>query len=91
MYIHQGDIMTRRKSTRNKKSPAGSLVRDLISLFIYSSAGKMILFITAVILLTSLNILITGNDIDRFFFLTGIQILFITIVMWVYFLFKNKK
>ncbi len=79
-----------RKRTITKKKDSGT-IKNIFSLLYYSTSGKIFLFIFFWSLLLSINILVTENVMDKFLFLTGIEILAFTVVVWIYFLFRNKK
>jgi len=79
-----------RKRTTTRKKESGTM-KNIFSLLYFSAPGKIFLFIFFWAFLLSVNILITENIMDRFLLVTGVEILIFTVIVWVYFLFRNKK
>jgi len=85
----------RRSSSRGKKSQsahqgsAGLLtgVMELISLTYF---GKVILVLVLAALVILLNILLSRNQFDLFFRITGIEMVLIAIIIWLVFLLKKE-
>ncbi len=57
----------------------------------YSLPGKTVLFIAAVVLLFFLNLLLSGDSLERFTLFCGLEILLAIVIAWAIFFLRRKK
>lgn len=79
--------MAKRKTTKKTKTSASS---DLYYLISHSFAGKILFTIFVASLIILMAILISKNDFDAFFKITGFAILVVTILSWLIYLIAGK-
>ena len=82
--------MGRSRKKTTVKSKSSGLAGDIYTLISYSYAGKLLFVFILAALVIFAAILISKNEFDLFFRITGIAILLITVVSWILYLLKRK-
>lgn len=82
--------MAKKKSTKKTKSKNTSS-ESLFSVVMRSFVGKLLILVMVSSLVVLAAIVISGNDFDLFFKITGIAILIITICSWIIYLIPKNK
>ncbi len=81
------------KRSKTNKSRSGFTPEELrfFPRFIASKIGRWVIAVLAVLLLLTLNVLIAGKKVDRFFVMTGIELLIGIFVFWILLLYKRAS
>lgn len=79
-----------RKNTDNQSPSADSLGSKVIWFFKHKSLGKVLLTVLVIIIVLFLNLLISGDRLETFSLLTGVEILLAVLFAWLIFLWKRK-
>lgn len=87
---------TKNKRQQKKSSQVGDAHESSKDLRVWqknlcSLPGKTILFIAAVVLLFFLNLLLSGDSLERFTLLCGLEILLAIVIAWAVFFLRRKK
>ncbi|NLJ94517.1 MAG: hypothetical protein GX326_03375 [Clostridiaceae bacterium] len=84
--------MAKSKSKKkNKDIQETSAFHNVLVFFRYNSFGKFLLFLTLFVLLILFNIIISGNDLEVFSLITGIELVITIIVSWTIFLLRRNS
>ncbi|NLO35951.1 MAG: hypothetical protein GX112_06330 [Clostridiaceae bacterium] len=68
--------------TGRPRKRSGSLGRNLLDLLRLSWLGRVLLVALVIAAVIGLNILVSGNQYDRFFILTGIELVVTACAFW---------
>ncbi len=63
---------------------------SVLVFFRYNALGKFLLYILCIILILLFNIFVSGNQLEVFGLITGIEILITMITLWTLFLLKKS-
>ena len=84
-------IGNRRGSKKAAPPPERSLLSAIIMAMRGNAIGRAVLYCLLILLLIGINLLLSLNIFDRFFLFLGIEIILVTIAIWLYFVLRTRR
>ena len=83
-------VKTTKRGTNKSSRKKSGFLSNVLELAGLTFAGRVILVLLAAALLAAANMLISNNDYNLFFRLTGIELVVASILFWIRFLVRKS-